>query len=63
MSRLDKLVTSSTEDFRTLTIKIPSDLADGLKTKAKKLGISRTKLVSELFHAGLDEFETKFNDA
>lgn len=60
MGRLDELVTNSTEDFRTLTVRVTTTLADELKNKAKKLGISRTKLVSELFHAGLDEFKTKF---
>ena len=60
MGRLDELVSNSTEDYRTLTVRVPSPLADDLKNKAKKLGVSRTKLVSELFHAGLDEFNGKF---
>jgi len=61
MGRLDELVSNSTEDFKTLTIRVTASLGDDLKGKAKKLGVSRTKLVSELFHAGLDEFNKKFS--
>jgi hypothetical protein len=61
MSRLDELMTSSVEDYRTLTVKVPTELADDLKGKAKKLGVSRTKLVKTLFMAGLDEFKSKFS--
>ena len=59
MGRLDELLTHGSEDYRTLTVKVPSSLAEELKSKAKKLGLSRTKLVNELFYTGLDELNRR----
>lgn len=61
MGRLDELLSYGSEDYRTLTVKTPISVAEDLKVKAKKLGISRTKLVQEIFGHGLDEFNKKFN--
>lgn len=60
MGRLDDLVQQSTEDYRSLTVRVPTDVADNLKIKAKKIGISRTKLINELFMSGLEEFQAKY---
>lgn len=61
MSRLDDLLQNSSEDFRTLTVRVAETVAEDLKVKAKKLGVSRTKLVNELFFSGYDEFNKKYS--
>lgn len=58
MGKLDELLSSGSEDYRTLTVRVTSDVADNLKVKAKKLGIPRTKLVQTLFEEGLDKLTT-----
>jgi hypothetical protein len=62
MGRLDDLMHSKPEDFRTLTVKVTKELAEELKETAKELGVTRTKLVNELFTAGYDELKEKMAD-
>lgn len=62
MTKLDDLLQKSSEDYKVLTVKVPSSLADTLKAKAKKLGVSRTKLVETVFHHGLEDFNQRFQD-
>lgn len=62
MGRLDELMSSKPEDFKTLTVKVKSETAEELKETAKKLGVTRTKLVNELFTAGYDELKAKMAD-
>lgn len=60
MGRLDELVRQGEESNKMLTVRVGQDVADELKAQAKQLGTSRTKLVNELFMAGLEEFRSKF---
>jgi len=60
MGKLDELLSLGSEDYKTLTIRVTSDVANELKAKAKKLGIPRTKLVQTLFETGMEELKTRF---
>lgn len=61
MGRLDDLINKTPEDFKTLTVRVDSDTAEDLKAKASKLGVSRTKLVREMFLSGMEMFNEKFD--
>jgi hypothetical protein len=59
MSRLDELVSKDKTETQTLGVKMSKAQAEELKVIAKDLGLSRTKLVNEIFLAGLDELKSK----
>jgi len=62
MSRIDKLVSSQSEEQSVLAIKVPKRLADNLKAVSKRLGLPRSKMVYELFMSALEEFEEKYGN-
>lgn len=59
MGRLDELMTNRPENFKTLTVRVSNDTADELKTTAKDLGVTRTRLVNEIFTHGYDELRER----
>lgn len=59
MGRLDELMTNRPENFKTLTVRVSNDTADELKATAKELGVTRTRLVNEIFTHGYDELRAR----
>ena len=60
MSRLDDLLSQTTETTRTVSVRMPQSTEEELRAIAKKLSISRQRLVQEIFMHGLEEFRGKF---
>jgi predicted DNA-binding protein len=59
MGRLDELMVNRPENFKTLTVRVSNDTADELKATAKELGVTRTRLVNEIFTHGYDELKER----
>lgn len=59
MGRLDELMTNRPENFKTLTVRVSNETADELKSTAKELGVTRTRLVNEIFTHGYDELKER----
>ena len=59
LSQLDELLSQSSQGTKVLTIDIDTMMASELSMYAKRLSVSRKKLVREIFLKGLEWFKTK----